>query len=498
MATAIPAFIGYTPKATFQGKSCLNKPVKVNSFADFKSIFCLDDPPAPQPPAKQYDPHYYLVEQNGGSGGQNILTVNGKTYAVLPDPNTVYYLYNSVRLFYNNGGGDAYIVAVGNYGPASGKPLGAGAPLVNPNVSLNDLLNGIKALKKEPEPTMYICPEATLLSIAENGNLMQAMLLQNESMRTAISIFDIIGAKDPDPLLYTNDIQNFRTNTGVNGLGFGVAYYPFVGTTIMQAEELDYNNFFGGDTGKLKTILSPVSAPDQAIETIFQEIEDPNSNLNHTQLQKALLSASPVYANIMQKVREDVNLLPPSGGMAGVMTMIDNQEGVWKAPANVSMVSVANLPINLNEGQQATLNVDAVSGKSINALRKFAGLGILVWGARTLDGNSNDYRYVPVRRTLIFIEQSLKLAIEPYVFEPNDQNTWKSIIAVCENFLNDLWRRGGLVGAKPNDAFAVKCGLGTTMTAQDILEGNLYVSIQIALTHPAEFIILNLHQKMTS
>jgi len=97
----------------------------------------------------------------------------GSYYLILPDPATIYYLYNSLRIFYENGGGDAYIVSVGPYGSPSQKPMAPGSPLINPNVQLNDLGSGLEALLTTQEPTMYICPEATLLSLADNAALMQ-------------------------------------------------------------------------------------------------------------------------------------------------------------------------------------------------------------------------------------------------------------------------------------------------------------------------------------
>ena len=159
------------------------------------------------------------------------------------------------------------------------------------------------------------------------------------------------------------------------------------------------------------------------------------------------------------------------------------------------MAGVATLPIQINHTEQESLNIDAISGKSINAIRSFPGIGVLVWGARTLDGNSLDWRYINVRRTMICIEQSCKNACKSFVFEPNDANTWLNIKAMIENFLNTLWRQGGLAGATPNDAFFVQCGLGTTMTSNDILDGKLIVNIGVALTRPAEFIVISFKQQ---
>jgi uncharacterized protein len=142
------------------------------------------------------------------------------------------------------------------------------------------------------------------------------------------------------------------------------------------------------------------------------------------------------------------------------------------------------------------LNVDTVAGKSINAIRYFTGKGTLVFGARTLAGNDNEWRYVPVRRFFNMVEESCKKSTEPFVFEPNDANTWVKIQGMIENFLITLWRQGALQGAKPEHAFYVAVGLGKTMTALDILEGRLIVEIGMAVVRPAEFIILRFSHKL--
>ncbi len=497
IATAVPAFIGYTPQASYEGKSYFNKPTKVSSFAEFKAIFCVPDPAAPAAPAKQYSPQYYLVKEDAEPDKGDYLQIDGGFYSILPDPLTIYYLYNSVRLFYENGGGDAYIVAVGTYGEASGKPMEAPGHIENMNVQLTDLQKGLALLKNEEEPTMYICPEATLLSVANNGTLMESMLLQNEEMGSNISIFDLIGGRDPDPIMYTEDIETFRNSTGAQGLSYGTAYYPFVTTTVMQNSDLDYTNLFGGNIKELEAILNPPSSPNAAVASIIQGIEKPTGKpLTTTQYNNSLLIASSTYSQIVKHVLLDANTLPPSGGMAGVITTNDNQIGVWNAPANTSMVGASALPIKLSASQQADLNVDAISGKSINAIRFFNGQGILIWGARTLDGNSLDWKYLSVRRTLIFLEQSVKLAARAYVFQPNNKNTWEAVKSMVSSFLTDFWKQGGLIGAKASDAFSVQIGLGTTMTAEDLLNGFMKVSVKVAVVRPAEFIVISFEQEM--
>jgi len=498
VATAVPAFIGYTPKAEYQGKSYKNRAQKITSFAEFQAIYCLPDPPPPAAPAKQYAPQYYLVAQKTKPTGSGYLLLNGTYYEVLPDPNTIYYLYNSIRLFYENGGGNAYIVSVGGYGPALGKATTQGEQLINANVQLNELLTGLQLLQKETEPTLYICPEATLLPVADNGTLMQAMLLQSSNMMTSVSVFDIIGGRNPDPVKYIDDITRFRNNTGVQGLDYGTAYYPFIGTNIMQYTEIDYTNLFGGDIKQLAAILENPANPDAATAAILSGILQGTGGLTVLQYNQALLTASKTYGQIINAVLADASLLPPSGAMAGVITVTDNQSGVWQAPANTSIVGATSLPIKLSDAQQADLNIDAVSGKSINAIRFFNGMGILIWGARTLDGNSQDWRYLAVRRTAIFLEQSCKLATQAFVFEANDANTWMAVKATIGNFLTDVWKQGGLQGASAGDAFSVDCGLGTTMTGNDILEGYMNVMVKVAIVRPAEFMVFFFHQQMAT
>lgn len=499
VATAVPAFIGYTPQASMEGKSYTNKAVKISSFAQFKSIYCLPDPPAPADAARQYSPQYYLKKQQDQQPSANSLQIDGAYYSILPDPHTVYYFYNSIRMFFENGGADAYIVSVGGYGDPSGKPIAEGHNLINPNVKLNELLGGLAILENETEPTMYVCPEATLLSVDNNSTLMQAMLVQCEKLATAISIFDLIGAKQPDLHGYTQDIESFRNSTGTRGLSYGVAYYPFIGTTLMQPGELTFDNLFGADLSPLEALLNPPTAPDPVTATVLQNIKNQQpAGTSVCQYDAELRNASMLYKRIISKVLEDANLVPPSGAMAGIITATDNAVGVWEAPANTSIVGAVSLPINLTDDQQADLNIDAMSGKSVNALRFFNGKGILVWGARTLDGNSLDLRYIPVRRTLIFLEQSCKLAMQAYVFEPNDANTWGTVKSTLSSFLTNVWKQGGLHGASPADAFGVELGLNSTMTDEDVLNGIMRVSIRVAVAYPAEYFFLNIEQQMAN
>jgi phage tail sheath protein FI len=214
-----------------------------------------------------------------------------------------------------------------------------------------------------------------------------------------------------------------------------------------------------------------------------------------TQIHQALMVVSPTYVKIMGNIQKQLNTLPPAAGMAGVYTRIDNSIGVFKAPANTTMNSVVTPTVDLTNDEQDDLNAP-LDGKAINAIRTFPGRGVLIWGARTLDGNSDDWRYINVRRTIIMLEQSIKYATLAYVFEPNNAGTWVTVKNMISNFLTNQWKSGALVGAKPEEAYTVDVGLGSTMTGEDILQGFMYVTVRVALVRPAEFIVITFQQKM--
>jgi hypothetical protein len=155
--------------------------------------------------------------------------------------------------------------------------------------------------------------------------------------------------------------------------------------------------------------------------------------------------------------------------------------------------------MKVTDQQQESLNVDVDFGKSVNVIRSFVGRGpAIVWGARTLAGNSNEWRYVPVRRFFNMVEESVKKATIQFVFEPNDLNTWTRVKSMIDNFLVQQWKAGALMGTTPEQAFYVKVGLNETMTEVDIWEGRMIVEIGMAVVRPAEFIILKFSHKMLS
>lgn len=209
-----------------------------------------------------------------------------------------------------------------------------------------------------------------------------------------------------------------------------------------------------------------------------------------------LTGSFPLYKTILTGIQNTNTTVPPSGAVAGIYAYVDRTRGVWKAPANVSITGIIGPKDTFTASELNALNMDPNSGKSINAIRSFTGKGTLVYGARTLAGNDNEWKYVSVRRFFNFVEESSKKATEQFVFEPNDANTWVRVQAMIENFLTVLWRQGALQGMKPEHAFYVAVGLGKTMTPLDILEGRMIIEIGMAAVRPAEFIILKFSHKM--
>lgn len=201
------------------------------------------------------------------------------------------------------------------------------------------------------------------------------------------------------------------------------------------------------------------------------------------------------YNRIREGVRDIPVVMPPSPAIAGLMVQTDAIQGVWKAPANAGLAAVISPTVDVDDDFHADLNVDASSGKSVNAIRAYEGKGILVFGARTLAGNDLEWRYISVRRTFCFIEDSIGQAMQDFVFAPNTRDTWIKVKAMISNFLIEIWKAGGLFGNTTNEAFQVNVGLPETMTDVDIIEGRMIVEIKLRVSRPAEFIILRYEHK---
>lgn len=471
VATAIPAFIGYTAKATKGGKSIQNKPQMITSFKEFTEYF--GDAPVIKysvEAAAETDTDYYEAD------GVKYKLVGSKAAAENKSV-SLYYLFNSVRMFYANGGGVAYVVSVGKHGE---------------DIKKDSLIGGIGALLTidDPKPTMVCIPDSVLLDNKDDcAAVHQQMLAQCGKLMDRVALLDIFdGYKSRKEV---DIIKDFREGVLLNALKYGAAYYPWLETSLYGLTDVSSNNINNLD--KLGTLF-PAQA--DAIKALTDAIAAKDAG-KIEQAENSLKMNNAVYKGILKQIAVLCNVLPPSGAMAGVYTLVDKTDGVWQAPANVGVAGVVRPVVFVTDDDQEDLNVDVVAGKSVNVIRSFPGRGsAIVWGARTLDGNSQDWRYINVRRTLIMIEQSIKNAAFSVVFEPNVSSTWTTVKAMIDNFLNNIWMQGGLMGASPEDAYQVMVGLGTTMSANDILDGYMRITVLVCMVRPAEFIEITYQQMM--
>ena len=443
--TAIPAFIGFTEKAKKANDELNLIPTRITSLVEYVQYFGL--------PEFEKDIAVTL------SGDATVKTVIDVSFAVGQSPSN-HIMYYALQMFFANGGGPCYIVSVGTTAAAAG------------TIDKGKLKDGLDAIKKEDEPTLLIFPEAILgLDDANHGAIISDALKQCKELKDRFVIIDV---KVDKADTIAENAATFRNNVAgtLDELKYGGCYYPYIKTTFPYA----YKEAEIKITESRTNIVTPLGA---------------NPTLD------GIKAIDNTLANqVKAKLNSFFITLPPASSVAGIYASVDRDRGVWKAPANVPVSNVVGPDVKVTDADQDGLNIDVTAGKSINVIRAFTGKGTLVWGARTLAGNDNEWRYVSVRRFFNMVEESVKKATYQFVFEPNDANTWVKVRAMIENYLTVLWRQGALAGAKPEHAFYVKVGLNITMTAQDILEGYMNVEIGMAVVRPAEFIVLKFSHKM--
>ncbi|TPN87000.1 phage tail sheath family protein [Aquimarina algicola] len=522
VSTAVPAFIGYTQKAVKEGKNVTNQAIRIATFLEYKEIFGMAQPTS------------FLVDVN------NEETINAIT---VQSPNST--LYYAMDLYFKNGGGDCYIISVGSY---------------EDGYTQEAFLEGLEILSKEDEPTLIMLGEAAKLPSADYYSICQQALAQCQELKDRFCVFDIqnedaaaqgfregIGANNLKygaaytPYLQTSlnyvyhdsDVNISKESASQEELFFEEEYQGIKITYLGDESNIPKFRINGGSETSIKFSISPnklltvSNVPEEGVtanELVaewekFENKEnfeiiaiDTDSTISQTSgnsgkaLKKVVISeesftldtkkGTALYSKIKSELAKEKIILPSSSAIAGVYATTDRERGVWKAPANVSLNAVIGPVKKITSKDQEKLNVDATAGKSINAIRSFVGKGTMVWGARTLAGNDNEWRYIPVRRLFNMIEESTKKASYFAVFEPNDAATWLKVKAMIESFLYGIWQQGGLAGATEEQAYFVNIGLGKTMTQQDILEGRMIVEIGIAAARPAEFIILKFSHKL--
>ena len=453
VATTIPTFIGYTQKALDSNNvSLLNKPTRIRSLKEYEIFFGR---------AANEDnlEVTWVQEQTRGISAKETVSVkfNG--------PSSKHIMYYALQSYFANGGGSCLIVSVGPFKGISEHTL-----------LLEEMSAGLYASAREEDPTLIVFPEGQNMIESDYYRLQNDALAQCNLLGDRFSILDLHTGNN---LLTSGDVSasvaSFRKSI-THHLKYGAAYFP-----------------------NIKTIF-PYQYHDAAVNIVHMVNKKPGSFngaalANLKDRENAAYNRS-AYTKIKQAIKAFGVVIPPSAAIAGVYVAVDTARGVWKAPANIELKGVLGLTYHVTPTEQSSLNVDAVSGKSINCIRSFNSKGTRVWGARTLAGNDNEWRYIPVRRFVNMVEESCKKASAQFVFKPNDTQTWTKVKAMIENYLTILWRQGALAGAKSEAAFYVACGLNQTMTAQDVLNGNLIVEIGMAVIRPAEFILLRFSIKM--
>ena len=527
VSTAIPAFLGYTEKAIGpDGEDLTLVPTRVSTLLDYKSYF----------------------------GDQNDLTfnatVNASTGAVTVEKDAAdqqHRLYYALDHYFKNGGGTCYIVSLGAYKvkdkadfvdgltalEKEDEPtlilLSEATTLSNQNyydlcqlalnqceklndrfcifdvTNTNDGIDKLRSLVNNnlkygaayypflQTSIVYQYSEKSVIVKGQSAAAIKTYAYQNDVMKVgftsntdATPTVEVVVGTKTTPVTFVKSTANKLTinvpaATGDNsGKAIGDAWAAWA-----EAANSGFTITILDDTKKqaalAETALATTSAAGGSSTQTLDDIRNSNTTL---------------YNAIKTELGKMRIVLPPSPAVAGVYATVDRTRGVWKAPANVSINSVVNPMIKISAKEQEDLNVDANGGKSINAIRSFVGKGTLIWGARTLAGNDNEWRYVPVRRLFNMIEESCKKASSFAVFEPNDASTWLKVKGMLDSYLYGLWQQGALAGSKPEAAYFVHVGLGKTMTAQDILEGRMIIEIGIAAVRPAEFIILRFSHKL--
>jgi uncharacterized protein len=442
--TAIPAFIGYTEKAQWKEPGdLLLRPKRIESLLDYERYFGA---------ASNEQESIQVIFDNTGKR----LDVQGK---VNEETRSKFLMYYSLQMFFINGGGPCWIISVGDYPSTGGLIADASLKL------------GLAEAEKINEITLLLFPDAINLSSGTTYyQLHKEAIDQCVKLKDRFVVLDVYHDPENEDN-WAADVELLRNTLSgtTDELKYAAVYFPQIYTGIDFSATEDTVAIVSKSAGDLAATLA--------------ELKSQNNSF--------YFMARDALSNRIEM------LLPASSAVVGIYAQIDNSRGVWKAPANVNIDNVSRPQFLITHAQQEDLNVDANAGKSINVIRSFTGRGpAIIWGARTLAGNDNEWRYIPVRRFFNMVEESTKNATEQFVFEPNDINTWIRVKSMIENYLTQQWKAGALVGTTTREAFYVKVGLGETMTELDLFEGRMIVEIGLAVVRPAEFIILRFMHKM--
>lgn len=462
--TAIPAFMGYTLTATKDGAT-ITEPLKISSLIEFEKYFGKAPKSNALATVKVTEDPLVVKDNNDPNNIKYEKHVAYKVELIPAEAISYSILYYAIRMFYENGGGNCYIASVG--------------VAENKVPKVEAFTAALEKIRNLDEPTILVAPEAAYLDQNDYKSFYQAMIKQASDLKDRVVIVDPIYTKKLD---INVDIKAFREN--IDGdredLRYAASYYPWLYTSVKYEYDAD----------------EIVFAKDSKILTDDKLGDD----LDGEKLSKVKLTHNLLYEQVKSELDKSFRVtLPPSSTMAGVYASVDNERGVWKAPANVVLKSVVSPAIQISRFQQDDMNVDTEGTKSINAIRTIPGKGVAVWGARTMDGNDKEWRYINVRRFFNMVEESIQKSTIWAVFEPNTKNTWVKVKGMIESYLLVKWIEGALAGSKPEEAFFVKVGIPETMNSDDVLEGKMIVKVGMAVSRPAEFIIIQFtHKQQTS
>lgn len=431
--TAIPAFVGYTARAVRKvNNDLLMVPTKICSMREFETLFGF--------PFE----NELVLRVSTNSSNRFILTE-------YDEPALKYLLYYSIRIYFENGGGPCYILSVGTFSNPQQVVLKGNYGSVH-----FGLLDGLNKLSEVEDITLIAIPEAVKLAADDYSLLVKSVLSHCNSMGNRFAIFDLYDGDNSTP-----DINYNRSLFGTKYLGCGSAYFPFIRTKMIHYVCSDGHN-------------------------VEVEYEGERISLGFLRSKNYIL-----YKFVRRELNNLFVILPPSGAVAGIYVTTDRTKGVWKSPANIKLNGVVQPVVSIDNQLYDIFNEDPQSRKSINNIKTVTGKGVQVLGSRTLASSENEGKYIPVNRFSGMVLESLKQSTSWVIFENNDATTWAKICLIIENYLTLKWQEGALAGLNHQSSFYVKCGLGETMTEQDMLDGKISIEIGLAMIRPFEFTVLS-------
>ena len=351
------------------------------------------------------------------------MAAEGPGYSISSPSGLTYYMYHCIQLYFANGGAACRVVSVGSHSDA---------------VNIDQLLAGLDTLETE-DVDLLLPVDAVQLPADQYYRFCQAMLAQCNNTGDRFTIIDL---RD------TDSIADFRNGVGDNYLNYGAAYSPYLVSTLRYRYEDNSVN---------------VSIDGASAQTL------------------AGLTIDAYSRGVRGLLDKQTVTLPPGSAVAGIHAKADHARGVWRSVSDIRLKAVSRPKIKYSNFDQAPMNVDSATGKSINAIRAFKDRGIVLWGARTLDGNSEKWRYIASRRLFIKIERNLRQITAASSGTANTSRTRTMLKTIVASYLDELWKDGALSGTKPSEAYFVQVGADET-------EQDLNINVGAAVYRPAEFI----------